>query len=145
MFFEKYTPILLSLLSTSIFLACYKGLENPTKLIEDLVDSSFVINGVLIGFLLTITTLLHSITTRRMGFVKSLGGYGRLIRYLNLSLYLNLISLTIYLFQPLINFVISVQLNLWIEGFLFFLILYTWTANVRFTLMFISLLADGDD
>jgi len=142
LYFEKYLPVVLSLILSITFFWKYDHIVDANKLVNNLVDSSFVINGVLIGFLLTITTLLHTINTRRMAFVKDLGGFPKVVKYLNLAIYFNLFSITIYLFLPFFNFIDVIKQSSLKDSIILFLILYTWLLNIRFTLIFISLIVD---
>lgn len=142
---ERFDPLAISVIISILFGLYYSCFVSPSLLLKDLISSSFVVNGVLIGFLLTITTLLHTINTRRMKFVKSMGGYSRVVKYLNTAIYLNLVSITLYLVMPFFGFAYNIFSDVCRDGILLFLVLYTWFANIRFTLIFISLIVDKED
>ncbi len=67
---ETYYPFIVSVL---VILAIYKFKDYLAKLetlIPQVAQNSLTISGTLLGFLLTILTLINTITTRRMQFVK---------------------------------------------------------------------------
>ena len=86
---ERYYPVIIAVIVTAIFYFNVTRISNLEKLIGDLVGASLIVSATLLGFFLTITTILSTITTRRMRFVKDSGAYTLLIKYQNFAIWLN--------------------------------------------------------
>lgn len=50
-------------------------------------DSALSISTTMLGFFLTIYTIIHSVNTEQMNVIRANGAYGRLISFLQTSLY----------------------------------------------------------
>src|SRR5438045_2416766 len=92
----KYYPFVLALIISFGFYHYQDNLNNVDEVIKKLLDSALAICGALLGFLLTILTLINSIDTRGIRFVKETGYYGLLNYYLKTALFSNLVSISIY-------------------------------------------------
>ena len=146
-YIEKCYPLVLAIiiaLAIAIFQIFGKDIS---ILINQLADNSLSISVTLFGFLLTILTIINSIDTRRMKFVREMGGFPRLIIYLRNAISSNLILIAA---SFLIKYVehrkgypeLYIQdRNICDYLFLFFF-LYAMLASLRFTKIFISLLTD---
>lgn len=146
-YLEKYYPLATSILLT-IASAYFKifGEGMPT-LINQLADNALSISVTLFGFLLTILTLVNSIDTRRMRFVRDMGGFPRLMTYLRVAIFSNLTLLAASFLVKYIEHRTGFD-NLTIKGcnipdYLFiFLFIFSILTSLRFTHIFISLLTD---
>lgn len=146
-FFERYYPFLIAIILTvySVIVKLFE--EGMPILINQLADNALSISVTLFGFLLTILTLINSIDTRRMRFVRDMGSFGRLMKYLKVAIFSNLALLSSSFLIKYIEHRKDVKL-LSIKGFnipdylFIFLFLYTILVSLRFTQIFISLLTD---
>lgn len=146
-FFEKYYPLTISILLT--FGSAYFKIfgEGMPTLVNQLADNALSISVTLFGFLLTILTLVNSIDTRRMRFVRDMGGFPRLMTYLRIAIFSNLTLLAASFLVKYIEHRIGFD-NLTIKGcnipdYLFiFLFIFSILTSLRFTHIFISLLTD---
>jgi hypothetical protein len=143
---EKYYPIAVSVLLTIAWIVFKKDVNNFPGLIDKLSDNSIGLSTTLVGFFLTILTLINSIDTRRMNFVRSAGAYPRLIAYLNQSIRTNVVLIALsfivkYVEHRSVPWLLFKGYNILDYGFLFLLIV-TLLISVRFINIFVSLLAD---
>lgn len=140
---EKYYPIFLAIVLSIVFYKYQNKIENIDETLKKLLDSALAICGALLGFLLTILTLINSVDTRRMRFVKEAGFYPQLNRYLKTALFLNLVSISTYFLLPII---FALKNVVYVKDILYagliFIISFTWLANIRFTTIFIKLMTD---
>jgi len=139
----KYYPYFLALIIAIVFYYFEDKLPNLNEVIKKILDSALVICGALLGFLLTILTLINSINTRRMKFLKEAGYYPMLNNYLKTALYSNLISISIYFILPILSSINHThnERNL-AYALLIYIISFTWIVNVRFSSIFIKLMTD---
>lgn len=128
--------------------AYYKifGIGMPT-LINQLADNALSISVTLFGFLLTILTLVNSIDTRRMRFVRDMGGFPRLMTYLRVAIFSNLTLLAASFLVKYIehrNRPVFLTFNgCNVPDYVFiFLFIFSILTSLRFTHIFISLLTD---
>jgi hypothetical protein len=145
-FIERYYPLVLAVLVTIIFLLYNKRIENVDEVMKKIMDAALAICGALLGFLLTILTIINTINTRRMRFVKETGLFPLLNHYLRIALFLNITTITVYFLVPIFLSFDSILKNKdWVYDFLVFLISFTWIANIRFSSVFIRLLTDPNE
>ena len=141
-YFEKYYPVSLAFFLSITFYTTYNCLHDVDKIVHDLISSSLTIFPVLLGFLLTILTIINAIDTRRMRFVKESGSYPLLIDYLRKSLILDILSITTCFIFPFLQFTEITFFKQQVFTILIFLFVYTWVSNIRFSIIFIKLLVD---
>jgi hypothetical protein len=147
--FEKYYPFVTSILLTIVILAYKSRISDVPSLIDKIADNGIGLATTLVGFFLTILTIINSIETRRMDFVRSKGLYPTLIKYLNQSIRYNAILIASSFLVKYIDH----RSNKWLQVFgcnivdylyLYSLIL-TLMISLRFTNIFVRLLADPKD
>jgi hypothetical protein len=141
-YIEKYYPICIALILSIAFHITYDCIKNVDSILNDLLSSSLTIFPVLLGFLLTILTIINSIDTRRMRFIKESGSYSLLVIYLRTSLILDIVSITTCFIFPFLQFTEMKILEQQVYTALIFLFSYTWISNIRFSSIFIKLLID---
>lgn len=142
-FFEKYGPYLLSLF-TAVGVYLYKShFLNFNQIFDQVTTNALSVSGTLIGFFLTILTIINTITTRRMRFLKDSGLFPRLLNYLNTTIFWHLIVISIGLFLPLIRQIFYLK-RFAFEGkvLIVAVIFLSWLLSIRFTRIFIKLLHD---
>lgn len=144
-YIEKYYPLTLSVLLTLIFCHFQHRLESVDEMLKRLLDAALAISGALLGFLLTILTIINTIDTRRMQFVRDSGNLPLLNRYLKVALYSNIASISIYFILPILS-----TFHEWqkykdgLYAVLVFIVAFTWIVNIRFSSVFIKLLTDPE-
>ena len=143
---EKYYPFVVSSLLMVAWIVFKHDVNDFPGLIDKLADNSLGLSTTLVGFFLTILTLINSIDTRRMNIVRSAGAYPRLIKYLNQSIRANVVLIALsflvkYVQHRSVQWLQFKGYNIPDYIFLFLLIL-TLLVSVRFINIFVSLLAD---
>lgn len=142
-FFEKYYPYIFSLLVVTGVFFFKNHITHINQAFDQIVNNSLSVSGTLIGFFLTILTIINTITTRRMKFIRDAGLFPRLLGYLNTTILWHLLVISIGLFLPIIRQIYILKANAF-EGkiLILFVIVLSWTLSIRFTLIFIRLLHD---
>lgn len=144
-FAEKYSPLLLSSICTMSYVCIESKYVNINGLPDKFINNSISVNGTLIGFLLTIFTILNTINTRSMRFVRDTGKFKDLISYLYIALTLCIVSLIFGLIRSIIDDqLLSCQMKSGMDYLSIFLVSWSIFAMVRFTLI-ISLIIKGED
>jgi len=140
---EKFYPIVLSAVFTFLVWKFNYYIIDFNILVPEITQSAMTISATLLGFLLTIYTIINSINTRRMQFVKDSGNFERLISFLNAPIYTNII-VTIAAF--VISFInrsqVENRLLMTIDIIFIFITIFSILLSVRFAMIFIRLLAD---
>jgi hypothetical protein len=142
LFIEKFFPFFTSFLFTILtyFTLSNEQIRNITIIV---LGKSFIVSGIFLGFLLTIITIIGSISTRKMQFVKQSGNYPRLLNYLTRAFYGNigllLVSFFVLTYQEMkISIIIPKSFTM----LLLFLSLYVLLLSIRFSIVFIQLILD---
>lgn len=144
---EKYYPLTLSVVSTLAF-AIFRERLNEVNF-SNVSGSALIIFPVLLGFLLTVSTLLHTIRNDVMDFIREAGYYLQLIRYLNYSIKLSFIvslaSLLIPIFKNLIIDFSPFSVNLYPLAKLayLFLVLLALLSCYRFIHLFLRIISSS--
>ncbi len=140
---EKYSPFLLSLTATLGTFFYKSKFNNFNQLFDQITTNSLSVSGTLVGFFLTILTIIHTINTRRMRFVKDAGLLPRLLWYLNITIASHILVISIGLFLPIIRQIaIFKEVAFWGKLLIIFFITLSWLFSIRFTYYFIKLLHD---
>ena len=143
-YIEKWWPFVIGAVCASIFAWTYDCIKAPNDFIDKLTNSALVVCGTLLGFLLTITTILSAIISRRMDFVKAnKDAYKALHSYLRVAIWFNLGTITVTIITPTIYaYTIFEPAYQVLHISIVFAIAITWAASVRFTSIFVRLLSD---
>lgn len=140
---EKYHPFVLAGVLSFLFYKYQGELKNVDKLVADMLSASLVICGTLMGFLLTITTIISAIPSRRMKFVKDSGLFPSLMGYLKIAISLNIFTVSLIIITPFLNAISAInEHKLLIHSFQVFIVSWAWIASIRFSILFVRLLAD---
>lgn len=143
---ERLWPLLLGVLTGYLFYKYQIKINDLPGFIDKLLNTTLSVSGTLLGFLLTILTIMNSINTRRMHFVRTGGGLNSLNRYLKWALWFDLLSITIFFIFPLaITQPYFSDYKIQLYTGLVSIIAFTWFLNIRFALIFIKLLTDPQD
>lgn len=141
---ERLWPVTLALAAGAVFFHWSDTLTNTKDLIATLVASALTLSGTLLGFLLTITTIMNAIDTRRMRAVKEGGAYPLLEQYLRTAIWLNITVVSMVFLIPFIE--TQIEEPRWITGMQaveLLMVAWAWFASIRFTVVFIRLLSGG--
>lgn len=143
---EKYYPITITIV-VIVVLIIFNGLfKDLPGLIDKISDNALTISSTLVGFFLTILTIINAIETRRMEFIRSAGLFPRLLKYLNQSIRFNIVLIASsflikYLEHRIFNWANFKGRNifdyLYISVFILCLLI-----SIRFINIFVRLLTD---
>lgn len=140
---EKYYPLAVSVVLVVALFFNKHYITDFNTLIPSLMQNSLSVSATLLGFLLTILTVVNTIDTRRMQFIKSAGRFDDLMFFLKNAIYSNLIVIAICLFSLFINrSSVQVVFLLVVDYLFFFLLFLALTYTLRFTIIFMKLLTD---
>src|SRR6478736_2464825 len=99
---EQYYPHVVAILIASLFYAFHCSITDYEKVVGKIMETSLSICGTLLGFLLTILTIINSIETRRMRFIRDSGNYPLLMKYLRVALFSNIVCISVYFIAPIV-------------------------------------------
>lgn len=134
--FEKYYPAIISMIVSVI---SYTIGEIFCFDYENFYNTSLSIFSILIGFLLTVSTIVNTLDNEAIIFIKKSDKYYLFIRYLKKSIYSSLNSLLIVIFYILIKESITGISN-YINTFLIFHITLSLLNCYRFIKIFIKII-----
>ena len=136
LFLEKYYPFiisiivsLLSLVIGEIFCFAYDNFYN----------TSLSIFSILIGFLLTLSTIINTLDNAAIDFIKKSDKYDLFINYLKKSIYTSLNSLILVVFYILFKESVS-KVNNYINAILIFYLTLSLLNCYRFIKIFIKII-----
>lgn len=92
---ERYYPILLACFFFLLFCFFKGSFNNLFSVTSRLISSVNGISSTLLGFFLTILTILHAISTRKMKFIKETGTFPLLVVYLKKAVFFNFIIIVL--------------------------------------------------
>ncbi len=140
---EKYSPYVVSLLAIGGVFLFKDHLNNFNQIFDQITTNALSVSGTLIGFFLTILTIINTISTRRMKFIKDAGLFPRLLGYLNTTIIWHLLVISVCLFLPLIRQIAYFK-PFGYHGKLvvILLVILSWALSIRFVRIFIKLLHD---
>ena len=140
---EKYWPFTIALIIALPLSFHRSNISGFDEILQTTLLKSLNISGTLIGFFLTIFTIISTIKTRRMQFIKEAGLFPRVNKYLVSVIVWHLVNISLILFFPVIE---SIGLPDWADlfskGFLIFVVAFSWSLSIRFTSIFIKLLKE---
>ena len=143
---EKYYPLTVSVILTISILIIDDNLIKTIKF-NDLVNSTLIVFSVLLGFLLTVTTLMHTIDNTKINALRQTGNYTDLIKYLNKAIYSALFTSIFSLFTPLLKRFIFFRITydfdliIIIKYFFVFLIILSVAYTFRFINLFLKIIS----
>ena len=142
---EKYGPVTIALILVVLFyLVDPKFLQKINY--KNFLSSTQVVFSVLLGFLLTVSTLLHTIDNRKMRLIKAANQYADLSKYLKYSIYLNFAITSLSLVIPLVknSSLNNPHISITVKYLFTFLVLYTLTSSIRFIRLFLVIIGSND-
>lgn len=142
---EKWWPLVFSIISILILIYFRINLVDEIDF-DGLVESVLIVFGVLLGFLLTVCTVIYSIDTNAMRIIKNLETFPRVMNYLLHAIKMLLFTVILTLFQPISTILLLSLfqevgcLIIILKVLYLFLILYTTLSSVRFIDLFIYIM-----
>lgn len=136
LFIEKYYPFIISLV-VSVFSFIYG--EILCLDFDNFYNTSLSIFSILIGFLLTVSTIINTLDNDAIEFIKKSEKFYLFIDYLKKSIYASLYSLLIIVFYILLKESFS-KINNYINTFLIFQITLSLLYCYRFIKIFIKII-----
>ena len=142
---ERFGPAFFALVATAMVFLYLQHLS--AKDFETFRDkfgnSALSISTSMLGFFLTIYTIIHAINTERMNALRANGAYGRLMGFLHISLYSHALVIGLVLFfclpalGPMCWHASNWVLHLWLA----FVAVVAWSVAVslRFVRIFLKL------
>lgn len=143
---EKYYPLTISVILTVSIFIIDRGLIKAINFSE-LINSTLIVFSVLLGFLLTVTTLMHTIDNEKMNALRTTGNYKDLIKYLNKAVYSALFTSIFSLFTPLLKTFVffrtpyDYDLIIIIKYLFAFLIILSVAYTFRFINLFLKIIS----
>lgn len=139
-------PLMISIIVVFCFYKLHSKITDINGIMDKLLNTALTVSGTLLGFLLTIVTIITTIDTRRMRFVRQQGqAYTTLQGYLRWAIISNLCTIVVSFMSPVASsFEVLKNDTLYIYYVDAFIIVYTLAASVRFTYVFINLLHDKE-
>lgn len=136
LFIEKNYPFLFSLI-----LSCFSLILGEIFCFDFLnfYNTSLSIFSILIGFLLTVSTIINTLDNEVVDFIKKSEKYYLFINYLKKAIYSSLNTLLFVAFYVLLKesfFIIEKYIN----AFLIYLITYSFLCCYRFIKIFIKII-----
>lgn len=143
-YFEKYYPFGVSLILVLLIYVFLKDLVVKINF-PHFFDSVLILFSVLLGFLMTVSTLLHTVSNELMKYVKNAGLYKSLTSYLISSIKLSLFITFITLIIPTVtNYKINNDIVLCFKyGYLFF-VAYGSLSAIRIINLFLKIITSND-
>ena len=143
-YFEKYYPFFSGVIFGIVFYFIVPKLNDIILLMDKLTDATLIVSATFVGFFLTITTVLKSINTRRMRFLKDQRGMGQVIGYLHNAIWLNMAALALSITYPFIQKLIVEESCIFLYVLHVFILTWAWASSFRFSYLFLKLIG-GDD
>lgn len=136
--FERTYPLLITVVSVLLYF--YVGSHYPLieKTIEVIADNLTTIASTLLGFLLTILTIMESIQTRSIKIIRQAGGYPKLISYLHLAIMASFIAIPVVLITKV--YLQEGYKNVYVYSILLFTEFYLLLTSFRFIVLFIRII-----
>ena len=136
LFLEKYYPFLISLILG--FCAYYFRLDLKLNY-ADFFNTSLSVFSILIGFLLTVATIIQSLDNEVIGFIKKSDKYFLFLNYLKNAIITNINSIILCLYFQLNKDLCPSCLE-YINPLLLFFISLSMLSSYRFIKIFIKII-----
>lgn len=136
LFFEKNYPRLIAIILSFI---CYVFNEIFLIDYQSFYDTSLSVFSILIGFLLTVSTILNSLDNEAVNFIKRSDKYDLFLEYLKKSIYTSLNSLILIIFFNLFKNELS-SIILFVNSFLIFYLTLALFSCYRYIRIFIQII-----
>lgn len=136
LFLEKYYPFLISLILG--FCAYYFRLDLKLNY-ADFFNTSLSVFSILIGFLLTVATIIQSLDNEVIGFIKKSDKYFLFLNYLKNAIITNINSIILCLYFQL-NKDLCTSFLEYINPLLLFFISLSMFSSYRFIKIFIKII-----
>lgn len=140
-----YYPLVISFLLVTIILLFDKHIF--TKLIaSSFFDSTLIVFSVLLGFLLTVSTLMHTIENDIIRIFKKTNQYEKLMKFLAKSIYSSFVVTFLSLLLPLYKvsylaiYLSQYELTVFLKTIIIWIVLYSSLLIFRFIRWFLKVI-----
>ncbi len=135
---EKYYPFIIAIISVTVYYLY--GIHYPLtqKLIDGISSNLVSFSSTLLGFLLTILTIIESIQTRALKIIREGGGYKKLLSYLNICIIANFLTIPIIIVFN--TYILNFKESVFFYCILLFIEVYLFSVNFRFIYLFIKII-----
>lgn len=133
---EKYYPILIAII-LSLLCFIYGGIICFDY--SNFYNTSLSIFSILIGFLLTVSTIINTLDNEAINFIKKSNKYDLFIKYLKPAIYTSLNSLILVVFYVFLKESV-VKIDSYINIFLVFYLTFSLMNCYRFITIFIKII-----
>lgn len=138
---ERFYPVVTSIVVTGTYYYGERLLNAPSDVIGKAVDNGLLVSGTLIGFLLTILTVISALSTSRMKFLNEAGAKDRFGDYMRQAIILNLFAMTLFILYPVITSIAGIEQHLcYLRYVVVFTLTWTWLTSIRFALIFLNVI-----
>ena len=136
LFFEKYYPFIYALVLsiTSLIygeILCFDY--------TNFYNASFSIFSILIGFLLTVSTIINTLDNEAIDFIKKSDKYSLFLKYLKNSIHSSLYSLILIVSYILLKDVLK-SIEIYVNSVLIYMVTYSLSSCFRFISIFIKII-----
>jgi hypothetical protein len=140
-YIEKYYPQTVALTLAILFHVFRGQFHDITSLINNLANSTLLVSGTLLGFLLTVITIIRGIDNKPMRFIKQQEGFSLLMQYLRSAIHCNITAISLTIILPFANaFNYSLHLSPIINSLHVFITVLAWATSIRFSIIFIRII-----
>lgn len=136
-YWEILYPFIISIIISAIFILAYKRISLDFK---GLVDASLNLFGILIGFFITVLTIINTLENTYIRALKKGNSFHLLNMYLKHAIWGCFTSIVFSILYILFwSTIISFTLKEWIEAFFLLIFLFAIISSYRFIQIFLSL------
>lgn len=135
---ERIYPLLITVVNVLLYFYIGSHYSLVEKTIEVIADNLTTIASTLLGFLLTILTIMESIQTRSIKIIRQAGGYPKLISYLHLAIIASFIAIPVVLITKV--YLQEGYKNVYVYSILLFTEYYLLLTSFRFIVLFIRII-----
>lgn len=143
---EKFNPYAIAALVTFLLFYYKQYFVAINPLTIELAKNAISVCGTLLGFLLTILTIINTITTRSMRFIKQSGAFENLMGYLKTAIFCNIIVIVFALLYVSLDLkALPIKIAQILPYFFIFSMVVSLACSVRFSRLFITIFSDKSE
>lgn len=141
---ERLYPLLLAFGAAYWFFSMQRSIYLIDTIIHQVLLNASTASGALLGFFLTVTTIISAIPTRKMKAIRDDSVvYKQFKGYMISAISLCISLLTLTILDPILTIKITANCwESWYNTFIVFLIVWCWFSSIRFGRLFLKILHD---
>lgn len=139
---ERFGPIILSIIAVYLYYVNLGSNQDIYSKVCLMLQTTGAASATLLGFFLTVATIIHAIPTKAMSIVRqNKVSYDIFIGYLKQAVAFCIVVVTVSFLDAFIQQIRLIQENIHIYmAIVVWLCFYSWLISIRFTYFFITLL-----